>query len=59
MERKWWTLIAVSVAIAVIAGGSGVLFSYQWDLPTGPTIVAALTAILAFCGVVKGVTRFG
>jgi ABC-type Mn2+/Zn2+ transport system permease subunit len=44
---------AVAVGIAVVAGASGVLCSYQWDLPTGPTIVAALTALLAASGIVK------
>ncbi len=39
----------VSVALAALAGGAGVLLSYQLDLPTGPTIVATLTALLALC----------
>ncbi|MBI3770635.1 MAG: metal ABC transporter permease [Deltaproteobacteria bacterium] len=48
---------AVAVFIAVVAGASGVLLSYQWDLPTGPTIVAALSALLLLCGLVKQLTR--
>jgi zinc/manganese transport system permease protein len=48
---------AVAVAVAVIAGGSGVLLSYQWDLPTGPTIVAALCALLLLSGIVKQLSR--
>jgi ABC-type Mn2+/Zn2+ transport system permease subunit len=46
---------AVAVAIAVVAGAGGVLASYQWDLPTGPTIVAALTALLALSAVARQV----
>jgi ABC-type Mn2+/Zn2+ transport system permease subunit len=48
---------AVAVAIAVAAGGGGVLVSYQWDLPTGPTIVAALCALLLLCGLGKQLAR--
>jgi zinc/manganese transport system permease protein len=47
----------VAVLIAMIAGGGGVLLSYQWDLPTGPTIVAALCTLLLLCGILKQVTR--
>jgi ABC-type Mn2+/Zn2+ transport system permease subunit len=47
----------VAVAIAVVAGGGGVLLSYEWDLPTGPTIVAVLTALLLLCGIVKQAAR--
>ncbi len=43
----------VAVLVAVIAGSSGVLLSYQWDLPTGPTIVAVLCALLLLCGILK------
>lgn len=39
----------MSVLLAVLAGGGGVLLSYQLDLPTGPTIVATLTALLVLC----------
>ena len=48
---------AVAVLIAVLAGGGGVLFSYQWDLPTGPTIVATLCALLLLCWILKQATR--
>lgn len=44
---------AVAVLVAVVAGAGGVCFSYLWDLPTGPTIVATLTVILALCGAAK------
>lgn len=47
----------VAVAIGIIAGGGGVVLSYQWDLPTGPTIVAALTLLLVLCGVIKQLLR--
>jgi ABC-type Mn2+/Zn2+ transport system permease subunit len=47
----------VAVTIAVVAGASGVLLSYQWDLPTGPTIVAALSALLLLCGLLKQLMR--
>jgi ABC-type Mn2+/Zn2+ transport system permease subunit len=47
----------VAVLIAVVAGGSGVLLSYQWDLPTGPTIVASLSALLLLCGLLKQLAR--
>ncbi len=47
----------VAVLIAVIASASGVFFSYTWDLPTGPTIVAALSALLLLCGVWRQVAR--
>jgi ABC-type Mn2+/Zn2+ transport system permease subunit len=40
----------VAVLVAAVAGAGGVFLSYLWDLPTGPTIVAALTGVLAFCG---------
>ena len=33
------------------------LLSYQWDLPTGPTIVATLCALLLVCGILKQLTR--
>ncbi|MFQ5665277.1 MAG: metal ABC transporter permease [Candidatus Binatia bacterium] len=36
----------VALAVAVVAGIGGVALSYQWDLPTGPTIVATLTVLL-------------
>jgi zinc/manganese transport system permease protein len=43
----------VAVLVAVIASAGGVCFSYLWDLPTGPTIVATLSVILALCGAAK------
>jgi zinc/manganese transport system permease protein len=47
----------VAVLVAVVAGAGGVFFSYLWDLPTGPTIVATLSVILALCGVAKQLSR--
>ncbi|HXQ23409.1 MAG TPA: metal ABC transporter permease [Candidatus Acidoferrales bacterium] len=47
----------VAVSVAVIAGAGGVFASYQYDLPTGPTIVAALMVLLLVCGLVKQVKR--
>jgi len=47
----------VAVSVAVIAGAGGVFASYQYDLPTGPTIVAALMVLLLLCGLVKQVKR--
>lgn len=47
----------VAVIVAVLAGAGGVVLSYQYDLPTGPTIVATLTFLLLFCGVVKQLSR--
>jgi ABC-type Mn2+/Zn2+ transport system permease subunit len=47
----------VAVTVAVVAGAGGVFASYQYDLPTGPTIVAALTFLLLLCGVVKQLMR--
>jgi len=47
----------VAVAVAVIAAAGGVFLSYQYDLPTGPTIVAVLTCLLAVCGLVKPLRR--
>jgi zinc/manganese transport system permease protein len=47
----------VAVLIAVIAGASGVFLSYAWDLPTGPTIVAALSALLLLCGAWRQLAR--
>lgn len=49
----------VSVLLAMVAGAGGVLLSYQFDLPTGPTIVGALCALLLACFVLKQVARLG
>ncbi len=47
----------VAVLIAVTAGAGGVFCSYQYDLPTGPTIVAALAVLLLLSGLVKPLQR--
>jgi ABC-type Mn2+/Zn2+ transport system permease subunit len=47
----------VAVLLAMLAGAAGVFFSYTWDLPTGPTIVATLTAFLFLCGAGKQALR--
>ena len=42
---EWMAVIAVTVAVlAVVAGLSG---SFYWDMPTGPSIVTAATALFA------------
>jgi zinc/manganese transport system permease protein len=47
----------VAVLVAVVAGAGGVFLSYQYDLPTGPTIVATLSLLLLLCWLFKGLTR--
>lgn len=47
----------VAVGVAVVAGAGGVGLSYLWDLPTGPTIVGVLTAILLMAGGGKQLLR--
>ena len=49
----------VAVLVAVVAGTGGVFASYQYDLPTGPTIVAALSVLLLLCGIAKQLMRLG
>lgn len=39
--------LAISVAVSLAASFAGVVFSYVADLPTGPTIVAVLSAFFA------------
>ena len=41
----------------VVAGAGGVFASYTWDLPTGPTIVGTLVAVLMLCGAAKQLMR--
>jgi len=43
--------------VAVVGGAGGVFLSYQYDLPTGPTIVGTLTFLLLLCGLVKPLFR--
>lgn len=43
----------VAVAVAVVSGAAGVFLSYQYDLPTGPTIVGVLSVLLLLCGGIK------
>lgn len=47
----------VAVVIAVVAGAGGVFLSYQWDLPTGPSIVGTLSFLLLVCGVARQFLR--
>jgi zinc/manganese transport system permease protein len=49
----------VAVVVAVVAGAGGVFLSYQYDLPTGPTIVGTLTCLLLLCGIAKQLFRLG
>ena len=53
------TSFVVAVVVAVVAGAGGVLVSYQYDLPTGPTIVATLSLLLFVCGVAEQLWRLG
>jgi len=43
--------------VAVSGGAGGVLLSYKYDLPTGPTIVAALSLALFVCWLAKALRR--
>lgn len=47
----------VAVLVAVVAGAGGVFLSYQYDLPTGPSIVATLSLLLLLCWLFKALTR--
>lgn len=47
----------VAVVIAMVAGASGVFLSYQWDLPTGPSIVGTLSFVLLVCVVARQFVR--
>jgi ABC-type Mn2+/Zn2+ transport system permease subunit len=53
--RKSWHVMATAVAVALSATFLGIEASVRWDLPSGPTIVAAL---LAEAGAVWLVARF-
>jgi zinc transport system permease protein len=44
LARRSWHMAAVAVAVAVIGTLAGLVGSVAWDLPSGPTIVAALCA---------------
>jgi zinc/manganese transport system permease protein len=44
IARHSWQVMAVAVAIAVTGTLAGIVLSVQWDLPSGPTVVAALCA---------------
>ncbi|MFN8625311.1 MAG: metal ABC transporter permease [Candidatus Binatia bacterium] len=48
---------AVAILVAAIGGAGGVVLSYQYDLPTGPTIVAALTVVLCGCWLSRRLRR--
>jgi len=48
---------AVAVLVAVSGGAGGVMLSYRYDLPTGPTIVAALSVVLLGCWLFRIVRR--
>jgi zinc/manganese transport system permease protein len=39
--RQVWSLAAVSIVLALIAGYVGLLLSYYWALPSGPAIIVA------------------
>jgi len=53
--RKSWHVMATAVTVALSSTFLGIEASVRWDLPSGPTIVAAL---LAEAGAVWAVARF-
>jgi ABC-type Mn2+/Zn2+ transport system permease subunit len=44
LARRSWHMPAIAVAVAVVGTIAGLAGSVLWDLPSGPTIVAALCA---------------
>ena len=57
LDVRMKSTFVVAVAVAAVAGTSGVALSYLWDLPTGPTIVGVLTVILLIAGAGKQLLR--
>lgn len=58
------SLVLLSVVTGVLSNLAGLYASYRFDLPSGPSIVASLGAILALAMIVKGLVltvlrRFG
>ena len=48
LSRRFWQMILWSVALCFLFSATGLTLSYQWDLPTGPTII--LIAGLVYFG---------
>ncbi|MCG2711647.1 MAG: metal ABC transporter permease [Candidatus Omnitrophica bacterium] len=44
-------IFLISCLVAFLSVGIGLMFSYQWDLPSGPTIVGVYALILIVTGV--------
>ncbi len=43
LTERMGRAFAISLFLGLIAAAGGIMLSYQWDLPTSPTIVALLT----------------
>lgn len=54
LARKTWHMAAIAIVVAVVASVFGLDLSVHWDLPSGPTVVAAL---VAETGVVWAIAR--
>lgn len=57
LDASMSATFVIAVGIALVASAGGIFASYQWDLPTGPTIVAALTVLLLLCSAGKQLAR--
>ncbi len=49
LARSFGRMMGLSVAIGVVSGVAGLLFSYLWDLPSGASIVLTAGAIFLVC----------
>ena len=55
--ERFWALLPLAVGIGLIANFSGMYASFRFDLPTGPSIVAALGGWLLLAYLLKGLLR--
>jgi zinc/manganese transport system permease protein len=51
-------LIIIAVIISMLAGFFGLNFSFKYDFPAGPSVVAVLGGIFILAAIYKGITSF-
>lgn len=56
--ERFRVLIPLAVGFSLLANLAGFYASFRFDLPTGPSIVAALGCGLILAGILKGLLRF-
>lgn len=59
LTRHMGRLFLYSVLLAVAAIPAGLYLSFVWDVPSGPTVVAVLSAALAVAGLYRSLARDG